>query len=68
MTQSHPFPFPSAPRAQWTAIDYQRAANRYFYDMQAVDRSESNYRPHLTMLEAGYRECSRKASALRKSA
>jgi len=65
---THPFPFPSGNRADWTARDWQAAANRYFYDMQGIDRTAPNYRPALSMMEAGYSEATRKARAMRSAA
>lgn len=64
----HPFPFPTGNRADWTARDWQAAANRYWYDIMGVDRSEPNYRPQLSMLEAAHKEATRKAAALRRAA
>ena len=65
MSNPHPFPFPQGNRADWSARDWQAAANRYFYDMGGVDRSAPNYRPQLSMLEAGFNEATRKAKQLR---
>ena len=62
---NHPFPYPQGNRADWTARDWQAAANRYYYDMMGVDKSEPNYRSHLSTLEAGFNEATRKAKALR---
>jgi len=61
----HPFPFPRGNRIDWTSRDWQAAANRYFYDIGKVDRSEPNYRPHLSCLESAFNEATRKARALR---
>jgi len=62
---SHPFPFPAGPEANWTAGEHQAAANRYHYDIMGVDRSEPNYRPHLSLLESAFNRHSRYARALR---
>lgn len=64
---AHPFPMPTGNRADWTARDWQAAANRYWFDIMAVDRSESNYRPTLSMLESAHQHATRRARALRKA-
>ena len=65
MTTPHPFPFPTGNRTDWTAADWQAAANRCWYDIMGVDRTTPNYRPHLSALEAEHKHATRRAAALR---
>lgn len=69
----NPFgPLPTKPRPEWTAADHQRAANFHHYEIMGIDaeyrEANPNYRPHLSMLEAAFREHTRKAAALRAAA
>lgn len=69
MTESAcPFPFPAGNQGDWTAAQWQAAANRYWYDIMGVDRSEPNYRPVLSLLESAFKHASSKARALRAAA
>ena len=61
----HPFPLPRGFESDWTAREWQSAANHYWYEIQGVDRSELNYRPVLSLLESAFRHATRKAQALR---
>jgi hypothetical protein len=64
----HPFPFPAGREADWTARQWQAAANFYHYEAMGVDRDEPNYRPTLSLLEAAHRHAQRRAAAARAAA
>jgi len=64
----HPFPFPSGNQSDWTAREWQAAANRYWYDIMGVDRGEPNYRPRLSLLESAHKHATRRARQLRAAA
>jgi len=62
---THPFPLPRGNQGDWTAREWQAAANFYHYEIMGVDRDEPNYRPHLSLLESAFAHATRKARALR---
>lgn len=62
---THPFPLPSGLEAGWSVQEWQAAANHYWYEIMGVDRSEPNYRPLLSLLEAAHAHATRHARALR---
>lgn len=64
----HPFPLPSGNEADWTARQWQAAANHYHYEVMGVDRNEPNYRPLLSLLESARNHAQRRARALRANA
>ena len=66
MTQAHPFPLPEGNACEWTARDWQRAANFYWYELAGIDRSEPNYKPMETLLKSAHAHAMRKAKALRE--
>lgn len=59
------WPMPQGLEANWTARDYQAAANSEFDAMGRINRDYPNYRPILSMLESSYARYSRKARELR---
>ena len=70
MATKNPFgPLTTKPTYVWDARDHQRAANYYHYEIMGVDveyrEANPNYRPYLSMIEAAFREHTRKAAALR---
>lgn len=65
----HPFPLPRGLESDWTARDWQAAANHYHYEIMSVDRvNDANYRPLLSLLEAAFNHASRRAKAARQAA
>lgn len=61
------WPMPTGPETDWTARDYQAAANSQFDAMGRVNRDYPNYRPTLSMLESSFNRYSRKARQMRES-
>lgn len=59
------FAMPSGPESEWTARDYQAAANVAWIRIGRVDRSYPNYRPVLSVLEAAHARYTRRARAMR---
>ncbi len=56
---------PAGFESSWDARQWQAAANHYWYEIMGVDRSEPNYRPVLSLLEAAHAHATRRAKALR---
>jgi hypothetical protein len=65
MDTQHPFPLPQGNQAEWTARQWQAAANHYWYEIMGVDREEPNYRPLLSILEDAHRHATRRSAATR---
>lgn len=61
----HPFPMPHGPERMWSHVEHQRAANHYWYEVVELDRTQPNYRPILSLLQAAFARHSRYARRLR---
>ncbi len=54
----HPFPLPVGLESEWTAKQWQQAANFYWYERMGVERV-GNYRPTMSLLETAYKHAVR---------